>query len=206
MFRLGHYGMALLVYSVIGTALLSRGYRDDALAGGVVMLLFTMHPDLDGDFSFVPHRQITHTVWFCLLVGLCCALIVAADVLYRKHDLGEVRRPALWALSLGTLSGLTHLFADTLNPWGVMPFYPVSNFLITFDVVKASNVAANVALLVAGVAASLVAWRVGTARAPELGPAPEPSEVAAEPASDGSPGPFRTLYRRFVRTGTDSER
>lgn len=198
--------MVLLVYSVIGMALLSRGYRDDALAGGVVMLLFTMHPDLDGDFSFVPHRTITHTVWFCLLIGLGCALLVALDVLYRKRDPAAVRRPALWALALGTLSGLTHLFADTLNPWGVMPFYPVSNVLITFDVVKASNVAANVALLVAGVLASLVAWRVGTARAPELEPAPEPSEVPAETASDASNGPFRALYRRLVRTGTDSER
>ena len=204
MFRLGHYGMVLLVYSVVGTALLARGYRDDALAGGVVMLLFTMHPDLDGDFSFVPHRQITHTVWFCFLIGLGCAVVVAADVLYRKRDLDEVRRPALWALSLGTLSGLTHLFADTLNPWGVMPFYPVSNVLITFDVVKASNLAANVALLAAGVLASLVAWRVGTARAPEPEPAPEPSGVPAESASEGPIGPFRTLYRRLVPA--DSER
>ena len=187
--------MALLVYSVIGLALLTRGYRDDALAGGVVMLLFTMHPDMDGDFSFIPHRQITHTVWFALLVGIFCALLIVGDGLYRGRDRTALTWPATWAFSLGTLSGLTHLFADMLNPWGVMPFYPVSNFLITFDVVKASNVAANVGLLVAGVFASVAAWRIGSARAPE----PAADDIAA-PEPTGS---IRSALRSLLPNDSD---
>lgn len=196
MFRLGHYGMALLVYSVIGLALLVRGYRDDALAGGVVMLLFTMHPDMDGDFSFIPHREITHTVWFAVLVGLGCALIILAEGLYRGRDRTDLTWPVTWAFSLGTLSGLTHLFADMLNPWGVMPFYPLSNVLITFDLVKASNVHANVGLFVAGILASVAAWHVGTARAPE-------TAGDARPASPRPAGSIRAALRRLFPNDPD---
>lgn len=192
MFRLGHYGMAMIVYAVVALVLLARGYREDAVFGVFVMLLFTMHPDFDGDFSFIPHREITHTVWFAALVGLLCALIVIAEEAYRHRALSPAKKPGAWAFSLGTLSVTTHLLADMLNPWGVMPFYPVSNVLITFDVVYASNDAANYALLLAGLLALAASWHAGHLLGPE--------EMGSER------GPITAIKHRYRRiVGTDAD-
>lgn len=159
--------MAMLIYAFVAFGLLVNGYRRDAVGGAVVVLLFTMYPDLDSRFAFIPHRQITHTVWFAMLVGLGCAALIATGVLYRQTSRRRAIRAVSWSFSLGTLAVLIHLFADALNPWGIMPFYPVSTMFVSFDLVKASNPMANYGLLLGGATLLTTSWYAGTAVAEE---------------------------------------
>jgi inner membrane protein len=159
MFPLGHYGMALLLYAVVGYVLLTRGYVRDALSGGGIVLAYTLFPDLDGKLSFLVHRGVTHTLWFALAVGALCVLVVASSLVRRPRR--QALRGALWAFFLGAFAVVAHLLADVINPWGVMPVYPVSDALYSLALVRATNDAANYALLAVGVGAATVAWVAG---------------------------------------------
>lgn len=149
MFPPGHYGMALLLYAVVGYQLLKRGYTRDALSGGGIVLAYTLFPDVDGEFEFLVHRGVTHTLWFAVAIGLLCVLVVAGSL--RGRSRRRATLGALWAFFLGWFAVVVHLLADVLNPWGVMPLYPLTPALYSLDVVRATNDAANYAMLVAGV-------------------------------------------------------
>ncbi|MFC7080520.1 metal-dependent hydrolase [Halorussus caseinilyticus] len=159
MFPPGHYGMALALYAVVGYALLSRGYVRDALSGGGIVLSYTLFPDVDGQFEFLVHRGVTHTLWFALAVGVFCVLVVASALPNRPRR--EAVRGALWSFFLGSFAVVAHLLADVLNPWGVMPIYPVSPALYSLDLVRATNDAANYAMFAGGVAVATAAWFAG---------------------------------------------
>ncbi|WP_115863821.1 metal-dependent hydrolase [Halorussus litoreus] len=159
MFPPGHYGVALTLYAVVGYALLSRGYDSDALYGGGIVLAYALFPDVDGDLAFLVHRGVTHTLWFAVAVGLFCVLVVASSLWHRPRR--QAFRGACWAFFLGSFAVVSHLLADLLNPWGVMPAYPVSPALYSLDVVRATNDAANYALLALGVGAATLAWLAG---------------------------------------------
>ncbi|WP_135851212.1 metal-dependent hydrolase [Halorussus salinus] len=163
MFPPGHYGLALACYSVVGYALLRRGYARDALSGGGIVLSYSLFPDLDGQFELLVHRGVTHTVWFGVAVGVLCVLAVASSL--RTRPRREAARGALWAFFLGSFAVAVHLVADLLNPWGVMPVYPVSPALYSLDIVRATNDAANYAMLAFGVGCAATAWIAG--RTPE---------------------------------------
>ncbi|WP_135830424.1 metal-dependent hydrolase [Halorussus halobius] len=161
MFPLGHYGVALTLYALVGYALLSRRYDSDALYGGGVVVAFALLPDVDGDVAFLVHRGVTHTLWFALGVGAVCVLVVASSL--RGRPRREAIRGACWAFFLGAFAVVAHLLADVLNPWGVMPLYPLSPKLYALDLVYATNDAANYALLALGVGAATLAWVAGRA-------------------------------------------
>ena len=172
MFLPGHYGMALALYAAVGYFLLTRGYARDALSGGGIVLAYTLFPDMDGKLSFFVHRGVTHTLWFAVAVGALCVLVVASSLRGRKRR--EAIRGAAWAFFLGAFAVVAHLLADVINPWGIMPLYPVSPALYTFDLVRATNDAANYAMFAGGacVAATVlvVAWsREKTERTSRLG-------------------------------------
>jgi inner membrane protein len=166
MFPPGHYGMALLLYAIVGYVLLSRGYVRDALSGGGIVLAYTLFPDVDGKFEFLVHRGVTHTLWFAVAVGLFCVLVVSSSLVGRPRR--QAIRGGLWAFFLGAFAVVAHLLADVINPWGVMPIYPVSPALYSLDLVRATNDAANYAMLAAGIGIALFAWFAG--RPPDLGP------------------------------------
>lgn len=156
MFALGHYGMALLLYAVVGYVLVSRGYVRDGLWGGGIVLAYTLHPDIDRQVDFLIHRGVTHTLWFAVAVGLLCLLAVANSL--RTRPRREAVRGAAWAFFLGAFSIVAHLAADVITPWGVMPLYPLTPALYTFDLVYARNATANYALFTAGIFAVSAAW------------------------------------------------
>lgn len=167
MFRPGHYGMAMFCYAFVAFWLFGRGYHREARWGMLVVLVVTMYPDVDSRFAYIPHRQITHTVWFAILVGLGCAAVVAAGALYRRPTRRRGAQVVGGAFSFGTFSVIVHLAADALNPWGVMPFYPVTATFVSLDLVRASNATANYAMFAAGTAALTASWFAGTVVAKE---------------------------------------
>ena len=159
MFPPGHYGMALALYAVVGFVLLKRGYVRDALSGGGIVLAYTLFPDLDGRVDFLVHRGVTHTLWFAVGVGVFCALVVSTSL--RGRSRREAVSGALWAFFLGAFAVVAHLLADVINPWGVMPVYPVSPALYSLDLVRATNDAANYAMFAGGAAVAIAAWFAG---------------------------------------------
>jgi len=160
MFPPGHYGVALALYAVVGSLLLRRGYARDALSGGGVVLAYTLFPDVDGKLDFVVHRGATHTLWFAAAVGLFCVLVVAADL--RGRSRRGAAAGAGWAFFLGAFAVVAHLAADLLNPWGVMPLYPATPALYSLDVVRATNDAANYAILAGGLGVAATAWALAS--------------------------------------------
>lgn len=164
MFPPGHYGMALALYAVVGYLLLARGYGQDAFSGGGIVLAYSLFPDMDGQIEFVVHRGVTHTLWFALAVGLFCVLVVATSLWGRSRR--EATLGAAWAFFLGAFSVVSHLLADLLNPWGVMPLHPLTPALYSLDLVRATNDAANYALFAVGVLAVALAWGAGRPHRP----------------------------------------
>lgn len=148
--------MALALYAGVGYALVRRGYFRDALWGCTIVLAYTLAPDVDGKLAFLVHRGVTHTVWFSVAVGLVCVLAAASSL--RARPRREAAVGAAWAFSLGALAVVAHLLADVITPWGVMPLYPLSDALYTFDLVYATNDAANYAMFAAGALVAATAW------------------------------------------------
>lgn len=164
MYRPGHYGMVLLLYSVVGHALLSRRHDSHALAGTALVLLVTMTPDWDMYVSWLPHRGPTHSVGFALVVGAVCGLLVVLGSRYLGQRSRTSARLGIWATGLGTFSVLTHVLADAINPVGVRPFYPFSDMHVTLNLVPASDPVWNTGLLAVGLLVTAACWQVASDR------------------------------------------
>lgn len=156
--------MALALYSVVGYVLVRRGYVRDAVWGCAIVLAYTLFPDMDTKLEFLVHRGVTHTVWFTAAVGLVCVLAAASSL--RGRSLRGTAVRAAWAFSLGALAVVAHLLADVITPWGVMPLYPLSDALYTFELVYANNAAANYAMFAAGTLVAVTAWLAARPRRP----------------------------------------
>lgn len=150
MYRLGHYGVSLIVFTPIGLALVVVEQPELAAVTGAVMLWLAMLPDVDHRIPGLRHRGPTHTLVFALVVGtaLACLGVVVPHELDPMVQLGL----GVFGFVIGVVSVLAHLVADLLTPTGVQLLWPFSRRRYSLDVVCADNPLANYALLVAGVA------------------------------------------------------
>jgi len=167
-YRIGHYGVALLVWAPVGYLLLRRGHPAAALLGGVALLALTPLPDYDQRLPLVSHRGVTHTVLFAGLVG--AALGGGATLLPREASagLGLPAGPAFagFCFGVGALAVLGHLLGDVLTPAGVRPFWPLSRRRYTLALATADSRVANYLLLVLGVFATAAAAAASAAAGP----------------------------------------
>ncbi len=161
MYQVGHYGVALLLYTPLGAAVAMTGYEGAAVVGAVVCVAVSTSPDLDHRVPMLDHRGRTHTIVFALIVGI--GLAAATSVLIASPspivDVGFV----LFAFLVGTLSIGSHLLADALTPMGIRPFWPISQQKYTFEVTTAANPIANYVLFALGVLAALAGVAIVTA-------------------------------------------
>ena len=145
MYIAGHVGVALLCYAPVAAALVSTGSPELAAVGTVAAIAVAGLPDVDHSLP-VEHRGPTHTVWFAgavaLLAGGLGALsgVVLGDGLVLAAVLG----------SAVFVSVISHLLADSITPTGISPFYPLSDWHHSFDIVPAANPRANAAFLSLG--------------------------------------------------------
>lgn len=109
--------------------------------GAVVGALAALLPDIDHPGSvigsrvrpvsvlmefFSGHRTITHTIWFCLAVGLLAGFagrMVAVTFTGLNFD-------PLPIAVVAVLGSMTHLVLDCLTKSGVRPFAPLWNLTI----------------------------------------------------------------------------
>ena len=146
MYRWGHIGAALFVYGPVGAALSHAGDPGLALLGAAVAVACATLPDAD-ELLPIDHRGPTHTVWFVAVVSV---IVAAAGGLLGA----SIGRPGTVALIVGSAAGLSlssHLLADSITPMGIRPFYPLSRWHHSFDVIPAANPRANTTMLGVGI-------------------------------------------------------
>ena len=151
MYKSGHVGVALLAYAPLGSLLLGTGRSELAVVAGVVMVALSTLPDADHWIPFVNHRGFTHTLPFAVLVGLAVGVVGAAAGPAVLSS--SAASTAALGVVVGTLSILSHIAADSVTPMGIRPFWPLSGWHVTFDIVPAKDPVANFVLLGAGVVA-----------------------------------------------------
>lgn len=149
MYKSGHVGVALLAYAPLGSLLVGTGRSELAVVAGVVMVALSTLPDADHWIPFVNHRGFTHTLPFAVFVGLAVGVVgAAAGPAVLSSSAASI---AALGVVVGTLSILSHIAADSVTPMGIRPFWPLSGWHVTFDVVPAKDPVANFVLLGAGV-------------------------------------------------------
>jgi len=149
MYRLGHYGVALIVYAPLGLALLLANLTWLAVAGGAVFLALAPLPDIDVRLPLVSHRGITHTVLFAVVIGAVLGAVGWAI----SGDGGVTTgiQLAAFGFVVGTGAILSHLLGDVITPMGITPFWPLSDRHYTFGLTRADNTAANYLLFGVGI-------------------------------------------------------
>jgi inner membrane protein len=156
MYRLGHYGAALLAYAPVVFVLVVAGYPSLALVGILGSVGLATVPDYDLRVPVLSHRGITHTVWF---VGVVAAVLAALGGVIGQ-SVGPRATVGLAAFGgvVGVVGIGSHVLADALTPMGVEPFAPLSDRHYTLALATADSSLANGALLVAGVFLATVAF------------------------------------------------
>lgn len=160
MYKTGHVGAGLLVYSPIGFALLLAGLDELAVLGGVGSVALATLPDCDHRLPLVAHRGPTHSLAFALVLG---AVLGIAGVALGEAIFGiAAATMGAFAFGVGVLAVLSHLAADSITPMGIRPLWPLSRWHYSADIVPAKNPIANYLLLTAGVAAATASLAVAS--------------------------------------------
>lgn len=155
MYKTGHIGAALLVYSPIGFTLLLSGLDELAVLGGAGMIALATLPDCDHQLPLVAHRGPTHSVVFAIVLG---ALLGVAGFALGEPVFGVAGATmGVFAFAVGALAILSHLAADSITPMGIRPLWPLSRWHYSANIVRAKNPVANFLLLASGIAATTVA-------------------------------------------------
>ena len=161
MFKQGHLGVSMLVFGPVGYALVARGAPELAAVTGVVMVWFSMLPDIDHRLPIVEHRGPTHSLLFAALIGgVGWAVGIAIEAV-----MGPVVGVPLSTVGfgIGALTVVAHLIGDTLTPAGVPYLWPLSGRTVSLSLVGAGNSLANAGLFGLGlvVTAGWVAVALG---------------------------------------------
>ncbi|MEM4780853.1 MAG: metal-dependent hydrolase [Halalkalicoccus sp.] len=152
MYKTGHIGAALLVYSPLGLVLLLAGLDELAVLGGVGMIALATLPDCDHRLPLIAHRGPTHSLLFALVLGGILGL--AGFALGESLTTVSATTMAIFAFGIGALAVLSHLAADCITPMGIRPLWPLSRWHYSAGLVRAKNPIANYLLLAVGIAAA----------------------------------------------------
>ncbi len=161
MFKQGHLGVSMLVFGPVGYALVAHGLAELAAVTGLVMVWFTMLPDIDHRLPLIEHRGPTHSLLFAGLIGgVGWAIGTAVETVF-----GPVAGLPLATVGfgIGALTVIAHLIGDTLTPAGVPYLWPLSTRTFSLSLVGAGNSMANSGLFGLGllVTAGWVGLAVG---------------------------------------------
>lgn len=171
MYRFGHFGVSLLVFSPLGFVLVALGAVELAFVTGATMLWLSTLPDVDHRLPVVSHRGPTHSLLFAAFVGGIFAVV--GDVLARNAgyaagvELGAFGGVSLAAFGffLGVVTVLAHLLGDVITPMGVNFLWPFSRTRYSLSLTRADNAVWNYVLFALGVfvvvATAVVAVRLG---------------------------------------------
>jgi len=148
MYKKGHIGFALALYApILFVAVALFNELILATLGLLIVTKTARLPDIDWRVPLIAHRGITHTVWFCLLIG---AFFGGVFSLFGPLYPEAPHFPALFGFLIGVVATGSHLLADMITPRGIRPLHPVSQRQYSLGLVKSSNTTANTLALVLG--------------------------------------------------------
>ncbi|KAB1189275.1 MULTISPECIES: metal-dependent hydrolase [Haloferax] len=151
MYRLGHWGVSLLVFAPLGFTLVQAGSPELAFVAGAVMCWLAMLPDYDVRIPGISHRGPTHTLLFAALVGA----VGGGGAFLLASNAGQTETTALtlgaFGFAVGALTIVAHLLGDVLTPMGIRPLWPLSSRKFTLSLWTADNTLANYGLFAVGV-------------------------------------------------------
>mgnify|MGYP006284109045 FL=1 len=158
-YRLGHYGVSLLLYAPVGFAMAVFGEPGLAVLGGAGVLALARVPDYDQRVPGITHRGVTHTVLFAALVGAAFAggIVALSQVGANPLPASELATPVAFAFAVGTFGILAHLAGDVLTPAGVPLLWPLSGRTYSVSLTTADSTVWNYLLFALGVFATAVA-------------------------------------------------
>lgn len=161
-YRLGHYGVSLLLYAPVGLLFALAGELGLAVVGGAGVLALARVPDYDQRIPGITHRGVTHTVLFAVLVGATLAGVLLALSRAGSQPLpADVLAPRVaFAFGVGAFGILAHLAGDVLTPAGVPLLWPLSGRTYTVSLTTADSTLWNYLLFALGVFATAVAGLV----------------------------------------------
>ena len=163
MFKQGHLGVSMLVFGPVGYTLVARGAPVLAAVTGLVMVWFSMLPDIDHRLPILEHRGPTHSLAFAALIGgVGWALGVGIETALGVGPVAGVRLSTV-GFGIGALTVVAHLIGDTLTPAGVPYLWPLTSRTVSLSLVGAGNPIANSGLFGLGlvVTAGWVAVALG---------------------------------------------
>lgn len=172
MYKTGHQGLAMILYSPVGLALLLFGLGVHAIAGFFTVIFLSTLPDIDMKLP-IKHRGPTHTVWFAIGVGIVIGIIFAAaaqgyyinaDSIGETVQTGEdifILGTGLFGLFIGFYGIVAHILGDVITPMGVRPFAPVKKKRYRYVLTKAASDTGNYLLWVFGICAILLCLYLG---------------------------------------------
>ncbi|WP_254535803.1 metal-dependent hydrolase [Halomarina litorea] len=168
----GHVGLVLLVVSPVWFGLVTR----EAVGVTLLALLTAMLPDVDlvlEAFLPIEHHGVTHGVWFVLAVGLLLGGLVTWWYVSggRRHfrpgsDARHLPARTVFAVTASAfvLGGTTHILGDMLTAPDVAPpirpLLPLSDAVVSFDVLWVYDPVVNFGLLALGLLVHLALWRL----------------------------------------------
>ncbi len=139
MFKKGHLGVSLLVFGPVGYSLATRGLLWLAATAGLVMVWFSMLPDVDHRLPMIEHRGPTHSLLFAALVGgVGWAIGTAAETVVASS-----LSLSTFGFVVGALTVVAHLIGDTLTPAGVPYLWPLSSRSFSISLARANSGVAN---------------------------------------------------------------
>lgn len=169
MYKTGHYGISMLLYSPILLIAGVLGYFLHGIVGLGVVLFLTPVPDSDIQYDFLTHRGFTHSVPFAFLIGLAMTavtigaymLLNGTAVLFplRMSTVLQLSGLAVGSFIVGSLGILFHLLGDIITPMGIRPFQKpplipntrlFSEKRYSYKLVYAKNQWANIGFFILG--------------------------------------------------------
>lgn len=126
MYREGHIGINIILYSPIMLLLSIFELNNIAIIGFLLMVLFPSLPDKDQKIPFIQHRGFTHTIWFSLIIGtLIGSIFYGLSTIF--NILLKPIHTFIVMFLIGNLLILFHLAGDFLTYAGINIFHPIGS-------------------------------------------------------------------------------
>lgn len=162
MYKSGHMGLSLLLYSPVLYLLI---YIEEILLASVGLLIVISYasvPDLDFKVPKVKHRGYSHSLLGALIIAIPVSLftyisytyikLLATDLSFGVKYSPEVM--GVYAFIIGFYAVLTHYAGDVVTPSGIPILAPVSKKKYSLNLFYAKNKLANGLSLVLGILAT----------------------------------------------------
>jgi len=166
MYKSGHMGVSLLLYSPVLFAFLYYEKLFLAAVGLVIVTSFASVPDLDFKVPKIKHRGYSHSLIGALVIAIPIGIIGFFSYTYLQQMLLSVGVESqysstfvgLYCFGMGYFAVLTHYAGDIVTPSGIPILAPYSKTYYSLGLFYAKNPWANSIAFAIGCIATILAF------------------------------------------------